>query len=591
MLSSHLLQRGSIVALIVAALCACSSPTTPGPQASARGILLISVDAIRPDLLSIYGGEVEAPSLARLASVGTVFDNAATVSPMARPAAATLMTGLAPDRTGIRNDTFDRLDADLPTLASSFTASGRATAGMVSTPFCSYSSGLDSDFELFDGPEEMGSGPRRYEPLGTPALQMAERFALWVESLGPEREFFAWVHLADLHGVATAFPRQEDIEPAYAGRLRSVDEAVGLMLDTLEAAGRLDGTAIVVVGTHGVLLGEDGASGAAYWLRDETLRVPLIVKGPGSSKAFAPGSTSGAPVWLPDVAVTLAGFGGVALNDGADGVDLARGTKALGDRSRRAWTWAPDDDIAWQTLTAVEDDSGWRSFGWKELRAGDAGGAGTQAFDLARARPATPRARELPEEMKSRIEAEGLVTQWIESLEPEMLSTERSQFLTRLQFGRQAVARNRMTPARRALNRLLEEQPDNLAALTYRAYMYNSARKADLAVEMANRLLDRHPTRSEALHWAGHAITLQGRVRQGELLMEAALAITGPDPDLLYDLACARALDGDTDRALALLEQAIDTGFRPFEHIERDPDLASVRHDPRYVDLLGRRGR
>jgi hypothetical protein len=82
-----------------------------------------------------------------------------------------------------------------------------------------------------------------------------------------------------------------------------------------------------------------------------------------------------------------------------------------------------------------------------------------------------------------------------------------------------------------------------------------------------------------------------GETERGELLIEAAMAITGPDPDLLYDLACTRALAGDTDQALAYLEQAIDTGFRTFTHIEQDPDLASLRTDPRYADLMGSHGR
>lgn len=53
----------------------------------------------------------------------------------------------------------------------------------------------------------------------------------------------------------------------------------------------------------------------------------------------------------------------------------------------------------------------------------------------------------------------------------------------------------------------------------------------------------------------------------------------------LYNLACAYALRGDTDRALDKLEQAITNGFDQPDKVENDPDLRSIRGESRFREL------
>ena len=38
--------------------------------------------------------------------------------------------------------------------------------------------------------------------------------------------------------------------------------------------------------------------------------------------------------------------------------------------------------------------------------------------------------------------------------------------------------------------------------------------------------------------------------------------------------------------ALNLLEKALDEGFSQFVHMREDPDLNSIRDDPRYIELI-----
>jgi len=44
---------------------------------------------------------------------------------------------------------------------------------------------------------------------------------------------------------------------------------------------------------------------------------------------------------------------------------------------------------------------------------------------------------------------------------------------------------------------------------------------------------------------------------------------------------------GETEMALALLKQAVAKGFKDFDWMKRDPDLESIRNDPRFQSLSG----
>jgi carboxyl-terminal processing protease len=55
---------------------------------------------------------------------------------------------------------------------------------------------------------------------------------------------------------------------------------------------------------------------------------------------------------------------------------------------------------------------------------------------------------------------------------------------------------------------------------------------------------------------------------------------------VLYNLACGYALLGETDRALASLQGAVDAGFAGADRLAQDPDLASIRSDPRFTEIL-----
>ncbi len=65
-----------------------------------------------------------------------------------------------------------------------------------------------------------------------------------------------------------------------------------------------------------------------------------------------------------------------------------------------------------------------------------------------------------------------------------------------------------------------------------------------------------------------------------------------PDaPHMRYNRACAFALLGRSDEAAAALLVAVERGFRDFEVMRRDPDLASIREHPTFSAILEARRR
>ena len=61
----------------------------------------------------------------------------------------------------------------------------------------------------------------------------------------------------------------------------------------------------------------------------------------------------------------------------------------------------------------------------------------------------------------------------------------------------------------------------------------------------------------------------------------------GHNPAVMYNLATGYALLGDRDSAFVWLNQAAVAGFSQSDQLNGDEDLASLRDDPRYADVLG----
>ncbi len=90
----------------------------------------------------------------------------------------------------------------------------------------------------------------------------------------------------------------------YDASLRDLDDALGQLLDGLEARQALHDTVVVVVSDHGEHFGEDGRYDHRWSVHQALLHVPLVVHGPGiaAEQVAEPVSTMGLYGSLPALA-------------------------------------------------------------------------------------------------------------------------------------------------------------------------------------------------------------------------------------------------------------------------------------------------
>jgi tetratricopeptide (TPR) repeat protein len=110
----------------------------------------------------------------------------------------------------------------------------------------------------------------------------------------------------------------------------------------------------------------------------------------------------------------------------------------------------------------------------------------------------------------------------------------------------------------------------------------------DFEIEFLGRVLERDPFYCDALRV--HANNLAAKGLYGRALQaDRRLVRLLPDrPIPWYNLACSYAVLGMTDPAISALQRALELGYRHLGHLRRDPDLKSLRHDPRFIRLLRR---
>lgn len=80
----------------------------------------------------------------------------------------------------------------------------------------------------------------------------------------------------------------------------------------------------------------------------------------------------------------------------------------------------------------------------------------------------------------------------------------------------------------------------------------------------------------------------RGDIKQALALTEQAHDAAAEDSVVLYNLACFNALLGNQDQALTWLEQAVEAGFYAPGKIASDPDLESLRDEPRYKEAAAK---
>lgn len=291
----------------------CGAPADKiGEGFELENLVLITLDTTRADHLGCYGYDHNtSPVLDELAAEAVRFEMAQSTSGLTPMSHASILTGLFPQRHGLRvfyGPTGNTLREGLPTLASWLQERGWSTAAFVSAYTASQRYGLDRGMETFDTGLEGSldamdltrqqqhehswhdgrrtNTQRRGDATTDAALEWLQQSA---------EPFMLWVHYFDPHDPSLV-PPAEFLEPygvepgdgakarmaIYDPEIRYMDLQIGRLLDELRERGLYESTIIVVIADHGQgLLQHD-------WMRhrliyQEVVRIPLILRVPGET--------------------------------------------------------------------------------------------------------------------------------------------------------------------------------------------------------------------------------------------------------------------------------------------------------------------
>ena len=287
-------------------------------EAMPRGVLLITVDTLRADYLSAYGNaRIFTPGFDKLAASGVLFRRAIAAATTTTPSHASLMTSLYLQDHNIYSN-FEALGNRAQTMAEIFHDHGYKTFALVNMRH------LNPDIsnlgQGFDHVVKSGF-MRRAEPS---IAQLID----WLDGLRENEQFFAWIHLADVHtpyrppkpydqlyygedehapykkslkNIWSSLPKHMSDHPffqswlseitdlqwvlaQYQGAVSYVDEQFDRLLGELTTRNVIQQTAIVLTADHGESLGEHDMYFVHTGLYDVTAHVPLIMYLPGLSR-------------------------------------------------------------------------------------------------------------------------------------------------------------------------------------------------------------------------------------------------------------------------------------------------------------------
>jgi arylsulfatase A-like enzyme len=334
----------------------------PAARGGRPNILLLVIDTQRADHLGLYGYQRRtSPVLDSVGRESLVFERAKSSSSWTLPSHASMMTGQPQHvhEAGLLLRPY--LDRRLPTAAEALSGAGYATAGFVANTFwAGRRSGIDRGFghysdyyrNLADALTRVTAGRLvffellpKFRQTDIPgrrrAPEMNRDLLGWIDGLGGDRPFFAFVNYFDVHppllppapfrgrfagaGAGAEHPGldigaladtielpspaelQERID-RYDESILSWDAEFGRLLAELDRRGLRNNTLIVVTADHGESFGEHGLLSHGHSLYGDQIDVPLVLSWP--ARLTQPARIA-EPVSLDRLAATLLDAAGV----------------------------------------------------------------------------------------------------------------------------------------------------------------------------------------------------------------------------------------------------------------------------------------
>ena len=568
-------------------------------------VLLITIDTLRWDRVGSYGAAHRpTPVLDRLAERGTRFETAIAHAPLTAPSHASILTGLTPIRHGVRDNGAFVL-AEKVTLAGTFRRGGYSTAAFVSGFPLDRRFGFAAGFQTYDDrlPASGGAGraaytERRADDTTARVLAWLDAAAASRPSSGAAPPWFLWIHYFDPHAAYDPpEPWKAKMPTPYDGEVAFVDDQIGRVFSKLAQMGTESQTIVAVTADHGESLGDHGEETHGVFIYDSTLRVPLIMAGPGVSV----GSVASAVGHGVDIMPTLIDIAGLDVPKHLDGRSLrpALEGRIMDDEGAYVESLLAERQFGWAPLR------GFRDARWKYIDAPD-----PELYDLVqdaaelknRAADAPRRVQTLAEALEEKLKAVGTDAERPQApLDREAAERLRSlgyaagtparklpgtrrnprtgiQLINRLERG---IAQVKTDP-RRAIEELravLVEDPGIAVARSQLAVALSSVGDHSGAIEQLRILTADRSASAEDLLLLSEANRAAGDTGKAAEALQQAAALDPKSPEVALTEGRSLMIARDFDKAAAAFNRALELSPDNSEAVVGLGEIALARGD------------
>ncbi|WP_165220122.1 TPR end-of-group domain-containing protein [Aquisphaera insulae] len=122
--------------------------------------------------------------------------------------------------------------------------------------------------------------------------------------------------------------------------------------------------------------------------------------------------------------------------------------------------------------------------------------------------------------------------------------------------------------------------------LTTRGFREQSQREFE--IDFLTGVLERDPYFPEAIRVLANHLAAKGEYSRALQLDRRLVRLLPEDGIAWYNLSCSYAVLGMLEPAFSALQKSLEQGYRFLERLKQDPDLKSLRRDPRFIRLLRR---
>ena len=258
------------------------------PTNGRPNVLLITIDTLRTDRLSCYGGgRLVTSNIDRFAAGSMLFTKAFAHTTTTLPSHVNILLGTVPVSHGV-HDNFNFIVQDgALTLAEHLKKFGFSTGAVIGAYPLDSRFGLDQGFDSYDDDYDR-VGSHKFAAGERSAKAVVDKSIAWIDNHGSP--WFLWAHIFDPHDP---YDPPEPFRTQFQGRLYDgevayTDHELGRLIDYLREKDLLKRTLVVLTGDHGESLGEHGEKTHGYLAYNTTLWIPLIIHIPGFSKGRCP---------------------------------------------------------------------------------------------------------------------------------------------------------------------------------------------------------------------------------------------------------------------------------------------------------------